>query len=93
MRVYETTTHVGSDGRLRLDMPVQEKGQDVQVAVVVEPKASDSLSAGDSLQADRSKLEAAGVSIPALGAWSRRKTPRLVVAGLPVSQTLLEDRR
>lgn len=90
MRVYETTTHVGNDGRLRLDLPVDEKGQDVHVAVVVEaqPKAGSS-----SVMDQHARLRSTGISVPEPGSWSRRKRARLAVTGPLVSQTLVEDRR
>lgn len=85
MRVYEATIHVGGDGRLRLDMPVTERDQDVHVAVVVEAQTR---------SADPSKrFQAAGISVPAAGSWSRRSVPRLKASGPLVSQTLVGERR
>lgn len=36
MRVFETTAHIGDDGMLRLEVPLEQRNQDVRVAVVVE---------------------------------------------------------
>ena len=36
MRDFETTAHVGDDGMLRLEVPLEQRNQDVRVAVVVE---------------------------------------------------------
>ena len=35
MRVIETTAHIGDDGMLRLEMPLEQRNEDVRVAVVV----------------------------------------------------------
>jgi len=102
MQVIETTAHVGSDGMLRIAVAMNERrDQDVRVAVVVDssPRQSDfvpddkSSPVADPWAAYSAKLEAAGVAVPPVDSWSTRTTEVLRFDGIPVAQSLVEDRR
>ena len=96
MRVIETTAHVGNDGLLRLEVPLDERNQDVRVTVVVEsplPSAKEADSIADPWAPYRAKLEASGVQVPPPGAWHPRHGDPLRFDGPSVSETLVKDRR
>ena len=59
------------------------------------PPLPDALDApvADPWAAYRARLSAAGLRVPAPGAWQARQGGLLEVVGPPVSQTLVEDRR
>lgn len=51
------------------------------------------VSVADPWVAYRARLSAAGLPVPAPGAWKFRQGELLNIEGPPVSQTLIEDRR
>lgn len=80
MRTIETTVHVGSDGVLRLDMPVGHLGhrdQDLNVLLVIQPHVPD----------------AGAIVWPEPGSWNHALPDPIDVGDPPASQTLVEDRR
>ena len=44
MRVIETTAYVGNDGMLRLEVPLDQRNQDVRIALVVESEPTPAIS-------------------------------------------------
>jgi len=86
---------------LRLEVPLEQRNQDVRVAVVVESSRpftdegaiEDRSAAIDPWSAYRTKLQAAGLRIPAPGSWTLRQAEPLCFDGPSASQTLVEDRR
>ena len=97
MTALQTTVHVGPDGILRLEVPVEERDRDVTVTITVsEPQITSETSAAgavDPWAPYRARLEAAGLRVPPPGSWNARRIPLLKFDGPPVSQTLVEDRR
>ena len=59
MTTIQTTAHIGRDGVLRLELPTDEREQDVEVTVLVQPSHA-SQNWLDVLRAARAELEAAG---------------------------------
>lgn len=97
MTALHATIHVGPDGIVRLEFPVEQRNRDVTVTVTVanaeyapQPAAD---VAADPWAPYRERLSAAGMSVPPPGSWTIRKAPPLRLPGTPVSQTLVEDRR
>jgi hypothetical protein len=86
---------------LRLEVPIEQRDQDVRVAVVVEsaqpqaalPSAVESSASIDPWGRYRDEFKSAGVDVPKAGSWSARQAEPLRYEGAPVSQTLVEDRR
>jgi hypothetical protein len=94
MRVIETTAHVGSDGMLRLEVPLEQRDGDVQVAVVVESSpALPPTSAADKWAPIRSHLEAAGMRVPPPGLGNAGPIEPVSLPGPPASELLIRDRR
>lgn len=92
MRTIQTHSYVGSDGVLTLRLPVEQRDQQVQVVVVVQPETGENaaLLGWDSEMSER--LLAAGARLPRNVDWSH-SVPPLQTAGIPASQTLVDDRR
>jgi hypothetical protein len=97
MTAIQRTIHVGEDGILRLELPVDQKNRDLKVVVVVETSAPDESRSAphthDPWAIYRARLEAAGFRVPTPGSWAERQAAPLEVQGAAVSQTLVEDRR
>ncbi len=94
MKVIETTAHVGSDGMLRLEVPLQRRDQDVHVAVVVEsPATPPPASAADRWAPLRTSLEAAGIRVPAPGVDNAGPVEPVSLPGPSASEMLIRDRR
>lgn len=99
MRVIETTAYVGADGMLRLEVPLEQRDQDVRVALMVEsqpPKVDaepHSSSAHDPWASYREKLKGSGIQFPAPGSWTPRGSAPLRFEGRSASETLVGDRR
>jgi hypothetical protein len=96
MTAIQTTVHVGSDGMLRLAVPIQERDRDLTVTVTFDPTNRVSVPAangGSDLTAERQRLVAAGIRVPTSRASTVRMMPPLDLAGRPVAETLIEDRR
>jgi hypothetical protein len=105
MRVIETTVHIGSDGMLRLEVPVDARDQDVHVAVVVGPASptasittaktpsmSNAAPSKDSWAPLRSRLAGTGLHVPAPGSWTHRQTAPMQFDSPPVAQTLVVNK-
>ena len=96
MRVIETTAHVGPDGMLRLEVPLDERNQDVRVAVVVESaptRSSQPERSDDKWAAVRSQLEAAGFRVPPPGCTNSGPVNPIDLPGPSASEMLISDRR
>ena len=96
MQVIETTAHVGEDGMLRLEMPLEQHNQDVRVAVVVEstpPRLPASVSTEDKWSAVRGKLGATGLRVPPPGVDNPGPVEPITLPGPSASQMLINDRR
>jgi hypothetical protein len=94
MRVIETTAHVGSDGVLRLAVPVAQRDRDVHVALVVDsagPAAS--ASPADTWASVRPALEIAGIRVPPPGVDNPGAVKPLSLPGPSASEMLIRDRR
>ena len=96
MRVIETTAHVGSDGMLRLEVPVEERERDVRVTVVMEspqPGLPNQASPVDRWASCRTKLESAGIRVPPPGVDNSGPVKAVVLPAPSASQVLISDRR
>lgn len=96
MQVIETTALVGSHGMLRLEVPLEQRDQDVRVAVVVESARAPSAAAetsGDAWSAIRGRLEAAGIRVPPPGVNNTGPVTAIELPGLSASQMFINDRR
>ena len=96
MQVIETTAHVGEDGMLRLEMPLEQRNQDVRVAVVVEstpPRLSASAATSDKWSSVRGQPGAAGLRVPPPGVDNPGPVEPVALPGPAASQMLVNDRR
>ena len=96
MVTVETTTHIGSDGILRLETPVAMRDQDVRVVLVVQEEPPGKATGGKADAGDKSveeRLKAAGITSPPKGAWHAVPYEPLELPGPPISETLVNDRR
>ena len=94
MQVIETTAHVGPDGMLRLEVPTDQKNQDVQIALVVEPvRPQMEGSTGDRWAPIRERLVAAGLSVPPPGLQNAGRVEPVELQGPTASEILVGDRR
>jgi hypothetical protein len=96
MRVIETIARVGPDGMLRLELPVGQPNQDLQVALVVEPmqpRAPAAESLDDRWASVRGRLTAAGFSVPPPGLNPGAPAEPLELPGMSASEMLVRDRR
>jgi hypothetical protein len=96
MRVIETTAHVGSDGLLRLEVAIEQRNQNVRVAVVVESSSAQLPPPNgleDAWAAVHARLEAGGVRVPSPGTDNAGPVKPVELPGTPASQLLIGDRR
>jgi hypothetical protein len=96
MLTVETTTHIGSDGILRLETPVAIKDHDVRVVLVVQeepPATSAEKKPGEVRTSVAERLKAAGIISPPKGAWNAVPYEPPDIPGPPISETLVNDRR
>ncbi len=102
MSTIQLSAHVGSDGVLRLEVPVTERDRDVDVILVVraqdEPPQREGAVPGQSGMADVASLVGEnGVSIrfPPPGGWSGEPVAALDggASELSASDLLVRDRR
>ena len=85
-------------GRIVLMEPLRVGGKRNAILTVLDETDSSLLQTPEAVIADpwmtyRSRLSAAGLSVPPPGSWHLREGKLLEVEGPPVSQTLVEDRR
>ena len=96
MRIIETTAHVGADGMLRLEVPLEQRNQNVRVAVVVEstpeqkPKPDQ---INDRWASLRGQLEGTGIRIPLPGIDNPGPVEAVVLPGASASEMLINCRR
>ena len=96
MRVIETTAHIGNDGMLRLEMPLDQPNQDVRVAVVVEsapPFASAPEAIADKWVSIRGQAGVSGLRVPPPGLDNPGPVEPVTLPGLSASQMLINDCR
>ena len=96
MRVIETTAHVGDDGMLRLEMPLEQRNQDVRVAIVVESAPYQSPASSpmaDKWATVRERADAAGLRVPPSGMDNPGPVEPVTLPGPSASQMLINDRR
>jgi hypothetical protein len=94
MRVIQTTAHVGSDGMLRLQVPTEQRNQDVHVALVVETLTPVPVEkAADRWEAVREQMIAAGLRVPAPGVRNPGPVQPIELSGPTASEILVSDRR
>ena len=92
MITIQTHAYVGSDGVLTLQLPVDQRDQQVQVVVVVQSEAIEPLTPVGWVPELSDRLSAAGARLPRSIDWSHT-VPPIPTVGIPASQTLVEDRR
>lgn len=96
MRVIETTAYVGSDGMLRLEVPLEQRSQDVRIALVVESPPLLMLKPGpidDRWGSMRNRVAGTSIRLPAPGVTNGGPVEPVVLPGLSASETLINDRR
>lgn len=97
MTAIQTTVHVGPDGMLRLEVPVEQRNRDVAVTVLVDEAMAGQGAAAqrghDSWSSSRQQLEAAGVRVPAPGVSNPGPVTPIDLPGPSASEILIRDRR
>ena len=96
MQVIETTAHVGSDGMLRLEVPLEQRNQDVRVALVVESTPAQKSTpdqTDDRWASVRDQLEGTGIRVPPPGINNSDPVDPVVLPGPSASEMLINDRR
>jgi hypothetical protein len=100
MRALETSAHVGSDGILKLELPVGEADRDVQVVVVIEAQRGTETNPASQERASSNRAasvrkEVPGVRFPDAGSWNLCPVEplRLQKPGPSASEMLVNDRR
>jgi hypothetical protein len=96
MRVIETTAHIGDDGMLRLEMPLEQRNEDVRIAVVVEsaPLRSPKPEAiVDKWAAIRAQAGASSLRVPPPGVDNPGPVEPVTLPGPSASEMLISDRR
>ncbi|HET6250291.1 MAG TPA: hypothetical protein VFE47_21555 [Tepidisphaeraceae bacterium] len=95
MRIIETTAHIGSDGMLRLEVPLEQRNRDVRVAVVVESAIAQQRSepVDDQWAGVREKAKSAGIHTPPAGVVNCGPVEPIVLPGRSASEILISDRR
>jgi hypothetical protein len=94
MRVIETTAHVGPDGMLRLEVPLEQRSQDVRVAVVVEWTPTQQPNPTDDRWASvRTRLAGTGIRVPPPGVDNCGPVDPVDLPGPSASEILINDRR
>lgn len=86
---------IDENGKVVLMEPVHLPGKADAIVTILgslTPEPSEA-AALDAWSAYRARLAEAGLSVPAVGKWTRRAGEALRIGGNPVSQTLVEDRR
>ena len=81
MQTINVKSHIGPDGILRLELPVDWRDQDVHITVMISELPGDAQSPHNNIH------------WPKHGSWNSKIPTRIVVDGPPVSQTLIADRR
>jgi hypothetical protein len=92
MKIIETKAHVDADGMLRLEFAVEQRNQDVQVALIIESPAAPA-PATDKWAATRAQLEAGGLRVPPPGLDNPGPVEPESLPGMSASEILIRDRR
>jgi hypothetical protein len=92
MKIIETRARVGSDGMLRLEVPVERCNQDVQVALIIESPSATPPEL-DRWAPVRGRLEAAGIRVPPPGLENPGPVEPESLPGPSASEILIRDRR
>jgi len=96
MRIIETTAHIGPDGMLRVEVPVDDRDKDVRVAVVVESMAGQFPARQGNLDKwaeFRARLEAHGLRVPPPWIDNPGEISPIALPGPSASEALISDRR
>ena len=94
MRIIETTAHVGSDGMLRVEVPIEQRDRDVNVALIIEsPSAAVPKASIDKWASVRNRLEIGGLRVPLPGLDNPGPVEPESLPGVSASQVLIRDRR
>ena len=83
MQTIDTKVHIGTDGILRLELPVESRDQDVRVTIQINDGPTGVSSAG----------LPAYMRAPSPRNSQRTEFARIEVKGKTVSQQLIDDRR